>query len=299
MSEITIVILTFNESLHLERCIKSIESITNKIVIIDSFSTDDTLEIADRLNCDIYQHKFVSQAEQINWAIKNNLFSTEWIFRIDADEYIDRELQESITDALNNSEHDVNGYLVNRYINFLGRKLSYGGMSKYYTLRIWRNNKAVCEERIMDEHMVLSHGKSEKLKGSLTDHNLNDLSWWSIKHVNYSTREAVASFKEELSSDESVHLKASFFGTKSQKMRFLKGCYGKTPLFVRPFLYFIYRFFFQLGFMDGKEGLIWCILQGFWYRFLVDSKRYEISKTAKVDNISIREYINKHYGYKI
>ncbi|ELI6450158.1 glycosyltransferase family 2 protein [Photobacterium damselae] len=295
---ISVIILTYNEEKHIRRCIESIIPFANKIFILDSFSTDRTLDIVSEYDCiEIKQNKFINHAIQFNTALDVFAIESNWIMRIDADEYIDSECSSFLKDNISTLSNGINGIYINRYMTFLGRLMLHGGMDSYWMLRIWRNGYGRCEQRWMDEHILLSSGNTVKATGKLVDDNLNTLSWWSHKHVDYSTREAIDILLKER--DSSKQLKADFFGSKSEKIRFLKNSYNKLPLFIRPFFYFIYRYFIKMGFRDGKEGFLWCVFQGFWYRMMVDAKVFEIKKFAKIENKSISVVIKEKYGYEI
>lgn len=295
---ISVVILTYNEEIHIRRCIESLLPIVSHIYVLDSYSSDKTLEIISEYQMvEFKQHKFINYATQFNTALDIFDIQSDWIMRIDADEYIDSECSSFLRDNISTLSNDINGIYLNRYMTFLGRLMVHGGMNSYWMLRIWRNGYGRCEQRWMDEHILLSSGNTVKAAGKLVDDNLNTLSWWSHKHVDYSTREAIDILLKE--KDSSKQLKADFFGSKSEKIRFLKNSYNKLPLFIRPFFYFIYRYFIKMGFRDGKEGFLWCIFQGFWYRMMVDAKVFEIKKFAKLENKSISVVIKEKYGYEI
>ncbi|MHA6604789.1 glycosyltransferase family 2 protein [Photobacterium damselae] len=295
---ISAVILTFNEEKHIRRCIESLIPLVDKICILDSHSNDRTLDIASEYDfVEIKKNKFLNYATQFNKALDIFDIKSDWVMRIDADEYIDSESSSFLRDNISTLSNDINGIYLNRYMTFLGRLMVHGGMDSYWMLRIWRNGYGRCEQRWMDEHILLSSGNTVKAAGKLVDDNLNTLSWWSHKHVDYSTREAIDILLKE--KDSSQQLKADFFGSKSEKIRFLKNSYNKLPLFIRPFFYFIYRYFIKMGFRDGKEGFLWCIFQGFWYRMMVDAKVFEIKKFAKLENKSISVVIKEKYGYEI
>jgi glycosyltransferase involved in cell wall biosynthesis len=294
---ISVIILTYNEEIHLERLLKNIAGWADEIFIVDSFSTDKTLEIvktltnADYMRTDadgqyrsafshygsvtIVQHPFENQAQQFNWALENLDIKNEWILRLDADEYLTEELKEEIAQTLTNADltrtnaennrrdfADINGFYIKRRVYFMGRWIKHGGYYPIWFLRLFRKGKAKSEQRAMDEHIVLLEGRAEKLKNDFIDDNKKGLSDWIQKHNNYASREAADVLRGD-------------YGTKKKKI------YYRLPLFCRVFLYFFYRYFIRLGFLDGKEGLIFHFLQGFWYRFLIDSKIYEARKTKK------------------
>ncbi len=273
---ITAIILTYNEELNLGNCLKNIIDWADEILIVDSYSTDGTARIAKRYGAKIIQHPFENQAQQFNWALDNLKIENDWILRLDADEYLTEELKNEVAEVLFNIRtsdvpninvnvrtsdvQEINGYYIKRRVYFMNHWIRYGGYYPTWIMRLFRKDKARSEQRAMDEHIILLEGKARKLKNDFIDDNKKDLSWWIQKHNDYASREA----NEALS------------GNYGQgKKRF----YYQLPLFCRACLYFIYRYFFQLGFLDGKEGLIFHFLQCFWYRFLVDAKIYEIKNS--------------------
>jgi len=256
---LSVIILTFNEELNIENCLKNVAGWANEIIVVDSFSSDKTLAIAKKYTDKIVKHTFVNQAEQFNWALANLKIKNDWILRLDADEYLTEELKAEITEKLENRPDDINGYYIKRRVYFMGRFMKHGGYYPAWILRIFRREKAHSEERKMDEHIVLLEGQAGKLKNDFIDDNKKDLAWWTGKHNDYSSREAIEAAKGNYGAGKKVF-------------------YYKLPIFCRAFLYFVYRYFFRLGFLDGKEGLIFHSLQGFWYRFLVDAKIYEMKK---------------------
>lgn len=295
---VSAVILTFNEAKHIDRCIESLLPVVDHIYVMDSFSTDTTLDILSNYsNVSIKQNKFVNYATQFNYALDVFEIKSDWVMRIDADEYIDHELVTFLNDELIKVKNTTTGVLFNRHMTFMGKLLCYGGMSSYWMLRLWRNGLGRCEQTWMDEHIILSSGDSVRADGKLIDDNLNTLSWWTHKHVDYSTREAIDIIQRELEQQGNM-MKSNFFGSNAERIRFLKQTYNKTPLFIRPFIYFIYRYIFCAGFLDGKQGFLWCVLQGFWYRMMVDAKVFELKSSVTTD-LNIKEVIKLKYGYEI
>ena len=290
------IILTYNEEIHLERCLKSLSEICDEIIIVDSFSNDKTRKIAEKYNSIFIQNKFINYSSQLNWALNNIKIKSNWILRIDADEYLTDDLASNIKCALKEVNSNVTGISFNRLMYFLDKPLKNGGMYPISHLRIWRRGFAYCEERWMDERMVLKSGKSIKVKGDLIDHNLNNISWWINKHNNYSVREAIDLLNKKYNffSDELINEKDN-----GKTRRKLKNIYSKLPLFVRPFLFFIVRYFFQFGFLDGKRGFIWTFLQCLWYRFLVDVRIFEVYLQTGGKRDKIINYFKEIYNYNI
>jgi len=261
---ISVIILTYSEELNLENCLKNIFGWADEIFIVDSYSTDKTLEIAKKYNCKIFQHPFENQAQQFNWALDNLKIKNEWILRLDADEYLTPELKDEITKTLKNTSDNISGYYMKRRVYFMGKWIKHGGYYPTWILRLFRYDKGKSELRKVDEHIVLTEGEASRLKNDFADDNKKDLTWWIGKHNDYASREAA----DFLSGNLGVSKKRYYYA---------------LPMFFRAFLYFIYRYLFRLGFLDGKRGLMFHFFQGFWYRFLIDAKIYE-TKTKSPKN---------------
>ncbi len=299
MSDLSVIILTYNEEKHIERCIKSLKPFAKEIFIVDSYSTDKTLEIAEKLGAKIYQNKWINYANQFQWALNNCPIKTKWVMRMDADEYVLPSLALEIENKLSTLPEDITGIYIKRRVYFLGKWIKHGGYYPTWLLRIWRYGCAKIEQRWMDEHMKLLKGRAIKFENDIVDENLNNISWWINKHNNYATREAIDLLNMIYKFKKYDEIPAKFFGSQEQRKRWLKNKYANLPLFIRPILYFIYRFFIKGGFLDGKEGIIWHFLQGFWYRFLVDVKIFEIEKFRKKYKLTIPEAIEKLHNIKI
>jgi glycosyltransferase involved in cell wall biosynthesis len=293
---ISVLILTFNEELHIERCIKSLLPFTKEIFLVDSFSTDTTVEIAESLGAKVFQNKWTNYAVQYQWGLDNCPIDTEWVMRMDADEYILQELEKEISKKLESIEDVVSGIYIKRRVYFKDKWIKHGGYYPIWLLRIWRYKDGHIEQRWMDEHIKLTSGKTTKFENDLIDDNLNDLSWWIQKHNNYATREAIDILNIIYDFKKHDGVEPNLIGTQEQRRRWLKIRYASMPLFLRPILYFIWRYFLKLGFLDGKSGLIWHFLQGFWYRFLVDAKINEIYLKTGKDRDAILEYLKVEHG---
>jgi len=182
----------------------------------------------------------------------------------------------------------------------MGRWIKHGGYYPTWLLRIWRKGKGRYEERWMDEHVKIKEGEILSLKNDIVDDNEKGLHWWTNKHNAYATRDAIDMLNLKYNFFPSDSLNRTLFLSQEQEKRWLKeNIYVRMPLFFRAFLYFVYRYFIKFGFLDGKEGLIWHFLQGYWYRFLIDAKIYEIFKKAGKDKDSIRKFIEANYGIRV
>lgn len=291
-SQITAIVLTYNEEIHIERCLNSLMPFCKEIWLVDSFSTDKTVEIAERLGTRTVKHEFENQAQQFNWAIENLEINGAWIWRVDADEYISAELGEKVTKAIAECEDDVNGIYVNKAIVFQGRKLKHGGWYPAPQIKVIRKGFGRSENKVMDEHLIITGGRTIYVDGDQTDENLNGLTWWTQKHNGYATREAENMLRMRYGMDEdSEGVAPRLLGNDAERKRWLKLRYARMPLFARPFIYFFIRYFVKLGFLDGKSGFVWYVLQGFWYRFLVDAKIFELRRKLGFDETKIKEWI--------
>ena len=301
MLDISVIILTYNEELHIRRCIENVEPIARDIFIIDSYSTDKTLEIAKGYEkVHILQKKWENNhAKQFNWGLENADIKTKWVLRLDADEYLTPELIDELKEKLPTLPNDVNGIIFNRRHIFMGKWVK-RGVYPVKLLRMFRYGKGVCEQRLMDEHIQLTEGHFVEFNYDFCDHNLNNLSWWTQKHVGYAIREATDLLDMEYDltgsakNDETINL-----SSQALKKRRRKHGYAKKPLFWRSFAYFIYRYFFKLGFLEGKEGFLWHFLQGWWYRTLVDAKVYEIKRKSEGNPDRIKAILRDEYNIVI
>lgn len=300
MLDITTIILTYNEEKHIERCIKNAQKFSKEIFLVDSFSSDRTQEIAESLGAKVFRNKWENNyARQLNWGLNNLPVTSQWVFRLDADEYLTDELIDEIKVKLPALTPDVSGLIFERKMYFLD-KLITKGMLKMNMLRLFKYNHGFCEERWMDEHIVLTEGKSEQFSGYFVDHNLNSLGWWTEKHNGYSIREAIDLLDVEYGLiDKSATAIEHEVTADAKDKRAKKLKYAKMKLFWRSFIYFIYRYFFKFGFTEGKEGFLWHFLQGWWYRTLVDAKIYEIKKACGGDKEKIKRYIKEVYRISV
>lgn len=295
-NSISAVILTFNEEKHIARCIKSLLALCKTVYVVDSYSTDNTVKISEELGANIHQNPFVNHAIQFNWALLNCNIESEWIFRIDADEYLENNDTIQIQKSMDSLPFDVNGIRIKRKIKFLGKVLKHGGWYPKWVIRIFRRGYGVCENQWMDEHIVLTDGKSISLNVAIIDENLNSLGWWISKHNNYASKAVIDYFQHKHELKHRIGVQANIFGIDAERKRWLKNKYYSFPIFIRPFFSFLYYYFFRLGFLDGSSGFIWYILQGFWYRFLVDAKIYELKQRFNNNPVLLNQYLKANYA---
>lgn len=295
---ITAIILTYNEEIHIERCIRSVIPVTDSIFVIDSYSTDNTVALAKNLGAQVVQRRWVNHAEQFDWGISQCRGKSEWLMRIDADEYIESDLQEEIRHVLATESEDLLGIYLKRKVFFNGKWIKCGGCYPQILLRIWRNGYGNVEQRWMDEHIIIPTGsKSIILNGGFVDDNRKGMTFFIHKHNNYATREAVEllNLKYSLYRGGATVLNSDHRQAKVKRL-IKEKIYMRLPGGIRVFLYFIYRYIFLLGFLDGKEGLKYHFLQGFWYRYLVDVKISEIERESGGNVEKIKQLLALKHG---
>lgn len=297
MLDLSVIILTYNEEIHIRRCLEHIKDLAKDIYIIDSFSTDRTLDIAREYDTVILQNKWENNhSKQFNWALEHAHIRTKWVLRLDADEYLLPDLVVELSEKVPFLPENVSGIVFKRRHYFLGKWMK-RGIYPVYLLRMFCYGKAICEQRLMDEHIQLLEGVTVDFENDFVDHNLNNLSWFCNKHVNYAIREAADLLDIELDlygashSDEHKNL-----SVQAMYKRRIKHRYVLMPLFWRSFFYFSYRYFIRGGFLDGKEGFLWHFLQGWWYRTLIDAKVFEIKQTCGTDREKIKKHLSNVYN---
>jgi glycosyltransferase involved in cell wall biosynthesis len=274
---VSVFILTYNEEQNLEACLSSLSPWAGEIFLVDSHSTDGTLAIGERYGVHVIQHRFEGHSAQRNWALKNLSFRHEWILALDADHRVTAELSKELAELLPRAPKDVVGYFVKRRQVFRGRWIRHGGYYPKYMLKLFRRGAARCDDHEFDYRFYVV-GLTGKLQHDLVEDNQNEasISFWIDKHNRFATEQAVEELKRRQDAT-SYLLQPCFFGNPDERVLWFKQQWYRLPLFVRPFLYFFYRYVLRFGFLDGKQGFIFHFLQAFWFRLLVDIKLEELA----------------------
>lgn len=272
MEDVTVLILTKNEEVNLPDCLKSIKNFAKRVVIVDSGSTDNTEKIAREYGADFYVHPFENYARQFNWGLDNTDINTKWTFRLDADERLTPALCKELSQLMKEHEKDdVNGFSMQATLVFMGRKLKHGGAKKR-KLMLFKTGLGRIEDRKMDEHTILSYGTAIHCKEKFLHYDFKDMTFWINKLNWYATREMQDYFDYIKGKESSINANDKEIGRIRNK-KF--GVYYKLPKFIRCWLLFIHVYIFKLGFLDGKEGLVYCWTYNRFYRTLVDWKILE------------------------
>jgi len=301
---LAVIILTLNEERHIARALTSVASIASELFVVDSFSTDRTVELARNHGATVVQHPFVNHAKQFQWALDTLPITADWIMRLDADEVVEPDLVRRLHDELPALPNDVVGIMLKLKIIFQGRWIRYGGRYPLLLLRIWRRGHGRMADRWMDEHMVVWGGRMVTLEGGISDHNLNDLTFFTNKHNKYATREAIDVVNQHR------HLFPREVGSSGPgqssvqtalKLFIKERIYNRIPYLISAPAYFHYRVILRFGFLDGKEGIVYHYLQALWYRLLVGAKVDELERalTGVEDPAAMRAEIQRLTGFAL
>ena len=264
-SDLAVIILTYNEEPNLERAIRSVHEWAREVHVVDSYSSDRTVEIAESFpKVRVAHHAFRNYGDQWNWALTNLPIQASWILKLDADEQVTPALREEIARALADPEGPCAGYYLRRHLCFMNKRLRFGGFSSCWHLRLWRRGTGLFEQRAVNEQVVLN-GRTGRLRSYLLHDDRKGLSAWIWRHNRYSTMEA-----EE----------ACFGGQRADglrgaaaRRRWLKRWVWPLVPF-RPTFYFFYVYFLRLGFLDGAAGYHMCRLRSV-YHYLTELKKKE------------------------
>lgn len=297
--KLVVIILTLNEQMHIKRCIESIRPIASEVFVIDCFSDDGTVKEAKAAGATVLHNKWINHADQFNWALSQLPKDTDWVLRLDADETLQDTLVTEINTFLPSMSEAISGVSLPRRIKFQGKLLRFGGIFPAHILRLFRYGHGKCEDRWMDEHIIVD-GDITGFKNEIIDDNLKPLSWWIDKHNGYASKEALEilnsrwNFLKKDKSENFRHVPQTFF------KRLIKNTvYSRVPFGARALIYFLYRYFVRLGFLDGRSGFAFHFLQGFWYRYIVDLKVNEVERLVKDNKYDLESAIEEILGVKL
>jgi glycosyltransferase involved in cell wall biosynthesis len=280
MADVTAIVLTLNEEANLAACLDSVADFCKRVVVVDSGSTDRTVEIARAHGADVYEHPFTYYAAQYNWGVDHADIATKWTLRLDADERFTPAVCERCEKLLlEHAEDDVNGIVMESDFFFLGRQMKHGG-SKKRKIMLFKRGKGASRTVSATRIPYCSKGGTAAISERYLHYDFKDLTsyisrynWYAIRELqDYLAYEQGASF--DVNTDEQLR--------RHRKKKFT--LYYRAPMFLRAWLWFVYNYYFRLGFLDGREGYIYHYFESYWYRFLVDAKIYEHKKTGRASD---------------
>ncbi len=276
---LSVLVTTRNEETNVERCLRSVHGFADQVFVLDSESTDRTVEIAERyaeVHTLAYDHtRIIPWIFQ--WGLDNLPLRNDWVLILEADQAVTPALQSEIAALLARPEGvREDGFYIHRRQIFRGRPLRFGGYGSKLLLKLFRRSRSELDP-IEQDTRVYVRGPVGRLRAPLEEWNLKEdsIQFYLHKHLRY----AEAFAQEELERRRrGLHWKVTprLFGTPDERVLWLKARYYRMPLFVRPMLYFVYRYFFLLGILDGKTGFIFHFLQAFWFRLIVDIRLEEL-----------------------
>lgn len=275
---LSVIVLTLNEERNLEECLKSVFPWCREVFVVDSGSTDSTVEIANRFGARVVNHPFEGHARQWNWALGNLPIETEWILALDADHRVTPELREEIAAVVReDASEGIDGYYVCRRQVFRGKWIRHGGYYPKHLLKLLRRGRGSCDDKELLDFRFYVEGATATLTGDLIEDNHNEdrIGFWIEKHNRFSDLQATEEVRRRRTR-EPWTVEPALFGSPDQRTLWLKERWYRMPLGFRPFVYFFYRYFIRLGFLDGWQGFVFHFLQGFWYRLIVDLKMREL-----------------------
>lgn len=268
----SILILTLNEEENIERCIRSV-SWSDDIVVLDSFSTDMTVEIAESLGARVIQRHFDNWASHQNWALENIDFKNAWVYYSDADEVVTDELRDEIKQvtSTNNTQGNVAYWL--RYKNyFWGRWIKHCGIYPVWVLRLFQPSN-IRWERVVNPKPVIT-GNDGRLTSHFEHYSFNKgMAEWFIKHARYAHGEAIEGIKEL--DEGQLKLRELVSSDSPTRRKTLQKLSLRLPF--RPLQRFIYMYVFRLGFLDGWAGFTYCRLLSM-YEYMIDIQMKELRR---------------------
>lgn len=267
---ISILLLTLNEEVNLPACLAAV-TWSDDVVVLDSFSQDGTVAVAERLGARVYQRTFDSFAGQRNYALDRIDFKHDWILHLDADEIVTPSLQEEMLGAVGSGRFDA--YRIPSKMMFFGQWLRYSGMYPSYQVRLGHRERFRFKQ--------VGHGQRENLApervGTLVEPYLHysfskGLSEWFDKHNRYASDEASETVRL-LSESRGIDWGGLWSPERTRRRRVLKELSYRLPF--RPSLRFLYMYVLRRGFLDGRAGLTYCRLLSI-YEYLIVLKTREL-----------------------
>ncbi len=276
MADLTAIVLTMNEEANIEACLRSVAGFCSRVVVIDSGSGDRTVELAKECGAEVLFHPFRYYAEQFNWGVDNANITTKWTLRLDADERFTPAVTARCEELMaKHSDDDVSGVVIESDFYFLGRLIKHGG-SKKRKIMVFKTGLGRIEDRKRDAHTVLSAGSTVAIRERFVHKDFKNLQDYIARYNWYASRELDDYLAFRAGASEAVNTDKQLQRHRGMKFN----VYYKAPMFLRAWLWFVCQYYFRLGFLDGREGYLYCYFENYWYRFLVDARIYEHDRTG-------------------
>lgn len=279
MIPVSLIVPTRNEELNLDRCLESVQNLVDECFVIDSESADNTTTVAQQRGATVVNLAYVHNSIIpwiYQWGLENLPIRNDWVLILEADQALTPALRSELETLFARSAISEGGFYIRREQIFRGRRLRFGGYGNKYMLKLFRRDISELDPNEEDTRVYV-RGTTGRLQAPILEHNWkeDEILFYLQKHLRY----AEAFARDELrrrNSGIAWKTKPRLFGTPDQRTLWLKTMYYKAPLYIRPFIYFSYRYFILLGILDGKEGAIFHFLQAFWFRLITDIRLEEL-----------------------
>lgn len=278
-TSVSVVILTFNEGENVGPAIESVRGWAREIFVVDSFSVDDTVAVANSYREDgvqVVQHAFENYSAQWNWALSTLPITSDWILKLDADERVTPAFEQEVSGILASASDDLEGIYFRRLIFFMGKALRWGGMASF-DLRMWRRGCGRFDGREVNEHLIVD-GKTVQLASFVEHHDTKSLSDWWDKHNRYSSFEALNLIEQSPSGE----VEPSLWGNPEAQRMWIRERFFSHPFrFLASASLFFYHYVARLGFLDGTRGFQVAFLRASFF-YMIQLKVLEYRRTGKV-----------------
>jgi glycosyltransferase involved in cell wall biosynthesis len=275
---ITLLVTTRNEAANIERCLRSAHLFVDQIFVIDSESEDETVSIASKyaevVNLPYDHSKIIPWIYQ--WGLNNLPIRNDWVMLLEADQTLTPELKTELEQIFARASIQEDGFYVRRQQVFRGKALRFGGYGSKYMLKLFRRGTGELDPEETDTRVYVQ-GVVGRLRFPIIEENRkeDEILFYLQKHLRYAdvfAREELQRRQQGFKWKQQPRL----FGTPDQRVLRLKQLFFGLPLYIRPFIYFFYRYVILLGFLDGKQGAIFHFMQAFWFRLVWDIRLEEL-----------------------
>lgn len=288
---LSVLVLTKNEERNIGACLESVAGWASDIVVVDSGSEDRTLAICAEHGVRTVYHGYADHRSQITWGMTEVPWQHDWLLLLDADNVVTPEFKRDIEEMLRQDDRSVHGYYNPHHHYFRNRRVR--GLKPEWLRLVRRSNVKVDDSELVDFRLVVN-GTIGRLPGAIIESNANELNidFWIDKHQKFARRMAI----EEILRSEKVlawssHLRPTLLGNPDERMIWLKNIWYGMPLYVRPVLLFLYRYFVRRGFLDGWNGFVYHSLQTFWFRLIVDVHIADYRRQLKRHTVSLEQLV--------
>jgi len=290
---LSILVLTFNEEANVGSCLESVVHWADDVRVLDSGSTDRTLAMCEAFGVAATVHPYVDHRSQLTWGITQLPWRHDWLLLLDADNVVTGELKREIDGMLAADDPAVDGYYNPHEHYFRNRRIR--GLKANWLRLIRRSGVHVDGSELVDFRLVV-RGRTGTFTGPIIESNRkeNDIDFWIDKHQRFAKRMAAEEvLRRAHLLDWSQDLRPRLFGNADERMIWFKNQWYGMPLYVRPVLFFIYRYFLRLGFLDGWNGFVYHVFHAFWFRLLVDVNISEIRRDIDEGRTSTAELMRQ------